>query len=251
MTARSCVAESRASISRRSFLTTASSLALAATTGWPAFAAMGPNDKFDLLIKGGEVLDPEPDAARQARHRHPLRRDRSDREPTFPPARAQRVLDACGKLVTPGLIDLHCARLSVRLGDRHSGRRAGRASVHHDVSCRPATPAPTTSRRSAATSCRSTRTRLYAFVHIANRRPGAAFRCPSSTTSTSRRSTMAAQGRRRERRHGARRQGAHVRERDRQARPRAAQARDRGLRAVGRPAARSCATSAASRHRRP
>ena len=41
-------------LSRRDFLTTAASLALSA----PAFAAMGPNDKFDLVIKGGDVLDP-------------------------------------------------------------------------------------------------------------------------------------------------------------------------------------------------
>ena len=34
-------------------------LALSAgLAGGPALAAMGPNDKFDLLVKGGEVLDP-------------------------------------------------------------------------------------------------------------------------------------------------------------------------------------------------
>ena len=49
--------------SRRQFLASAAStsvLALAASSpfGSSAFAAMGPNDKFDLVIKGGEVLDP-------------------------------------------------------------------------------------------------------------------------------------------------------------------------------------------------
>ena len=44
-------------LSRREFVTTASSAALAAASA-PAFAAMGPNDKFDLVIKGGDVLDP-------------------------------------------------------------------------------------------------------------------------------------------------------------------------------------------------
>ena len=43
--------------SRRDFLSLSGSVAVAALAG-PASAAMGPNDKFDLVIKGGEVLDP-------------------------------------------------------------------------------------------------------------------------------------------------------------------------------------------------
>src|SRR5882762_3032516 len=47
--------------SRREFLTRSSSL-LALTTSslkaGVATAAMGPNDKFDLVVKGGDVLDP-------------------------------------------------------------------------------------------------------------------------------------------------------------------------------------------------
>ena len=43
--------------SRRHFLQATGSAAVAAMTG-PASAAMGPNDKFDLVIKGGDVLDP-------------------------------------------------------------------------------------------------------------------------------------------------------------------------------------------------
>ena len=50
--------------SRRDFLVTAGSFALAAAAGAPARAAMGPNDKFDLVIKGGDVLDPSQIAAR-------------------------------------------------------------------------------------------------------------------------------------------------------------------------------------------
>ena len=42
-------------VSRRDFLSLAGSFALAA--GSPARAAMGPDDKFDLLIKGADVLD--------------------------------------------------------------------------------------------------------------------------------------------------------------------------------------------------
>src|SRR5881628_2787549 len=43
--------------SRRDFLSLSGSAAVAAISG-PACAAMGPNDKFDLVIKGGDVLDP-------------------------------------------------------------------------------------------------------------------------------------------------------------------------------------------------
>lgn len=46
------------STTRRQFLATAGSFALAAVGKGPAGAAMGPNDKFDLVIKGGDVLDP-------------------------------------------------------------------------------------------------------------------------------------------------------------------------------------------------
>ena len=45
--------------SRRQFLShSASALALAATglASRGAMAAMGPNDKFDLVVKGGEIL---------------------------------------------------------------------------------------------------------------------------------------------------------------------------------------------------
>ena len=42
---------------RRQFL---GSIAALSATGYglQSFAAIGPNDKFDLLIKGGDVLDP-------------------------------------------------------------------------------------------------------------------------------------------------------------------------------------------------
>src|SRR5258708_10889902 len=61
---------------------------------------------FDLVIKGGDVLDPS--------QRLRGRRDIGIRfgmiealEADIPAERAQRVLDATGKLVTPGLVDLH------------------------------------------------------------------------------------------------------------------------------------------------
>ena len=43
--------------SRRDFLSLTGSAAVAGIAG-RANAAMGPNDKFDLVIKGGDVLDP-------------------------------------------------------------------------------------------------------------------------------------------------------------------------------------------------
>jgi dihydroorotase len=90
-------------LTRRHLL--ASSLAVAACP-MIARAAMGPNDKFDLLIRNANVLDPSQNLSGL--------RDIGIRfgqieaiEATIAPERAQRVLDAGGKLVTPGLIDLH------------------------------------------------------------------------------------------------------------------------------------------------
>ena len=51
-------AKSHHESSRREFLAGTGSFALAAAIGGPARAAMGPNDKFDLLIKGADALDP-------------------------------------------------------------------------------------------------------------------------------------------------------------------------------------------------
>src|SRR5262252_4323743 len=92
--------------SRRRFLTGAASFTLVATAQ-PTFAAVGPDDKFDLVIKGGDVLDPSQSLRG--------RRDIGIRygvieavEPDIPATRALRLIDAAGKLVTPGLVDLHC-----------------------------------------------------------------------------------------------------------------------------------------------
>src|SRR3989441_9545540 len=91
--------------SRRNFLVTAGSFALA--LGGSARAAIGPDDKFDLLIKGGDVLDPSQSlrGKRDIGIRYGLI---EAVEADIPAERALRVLDASGKLVTPGLIDLHC-----------------------------------------------------------------------------------------------------------------------------------------------
>jgi len=152
-------------LSRRAFLASTASLAVTAgITG--THAAMGPNDKFDLLIKGGDVLDPSQSLRG--------RRDIGIRfgvieavEPDIAEARALRVINASGKLVTPGLVDLHshvypygsaigipadesvvnqCATTCVSAGDAGANNFA--AFRRFIVG--------------------QTRTRLYAFVHIAN-----------------------------------------------------------------------------------
>jgi dihydroorotase len=129
-------------------------------------AAMGPNDKFDLVIKGGEVLDPS--------QKLRAKRDIGIRfgvveavEADIPPARALRVLNAGGKLVTPGLIDLHAhvfpygsaigipADELVPFQATTTTVSAGDAGAHNFAIFR---------RHIVA----QTRTRLYAFVHIAN-----------------------------------------------------------------------------------
>jgi dihydroorotase len=152
-------------VSRRDFLATAGSFALAATAG-PARAAMGPDDKFDLLIKGGDVLDPSQSlrGKRDIGIRYGLI---EAVEADIPAARALRVLEANGKLVTPGLVDLHshvfpygsaigipadelvahqCTTTCVSAGDAGANNFA--AFRRYIVA--------------------QTRTRLYAFVHIAN-----------------------------------------------------------------------------------
>src|SRR3954452_1572617 len=97
-------------ISRRDLLQGSATLALAACGAMhaaPALATMGPDDKFDLVIKGGDVLDPSQSlrGKRDIGIRYGLI---EAVEADIPAARALRVLDAGGKLVTPGLVDLHC-----------------------------------------------------------------------------------------------------------------------------------------------
>ena len=71
-----------------------------------ATAPFGPADKFDLVVKGGDILDPSQSLR--------ARRDIGIRnaviaaiEPDIPAERAKQILDVQGKLVTPGLIDFH------------------------------------------------------------------------------------------------------------------------------------------------
>jgi dihydroorotase len=154
------------SIKRRRIVAGMGAAVAAAMTGFAARAAMGPNDKFDLLIKGGEVLDPSQGlrAKRDIGMRYGLV---EAIESDIPAARAARVLDATGRLVVPGLIDLHShvfpygsgigipADELVPFQGTTTAVSAGDAGANNFAVFR---------RHIVA----QTRTRLYAFVHIAN-----------------------------------------------------------------------------------
>src|SRR5437867_2281844 len=153
--------------SRRQFLARSASLfALTGLGSGAAVAAMGPNDKFDLVVKGGEVLDPSQNLR--------ARRDIGIRfgviealEADIPADKALKVLSASGTLVTPGLIGLHAhvfpygsgigipADELVPFQATTTLVSAGDAGANNLAAFRRAIVG-------------QTRSRLYAFVHIAN-----------------------------------------------------------------------------------
>jgi len=129
-------------------------------------AAMGPQDKFDLLIKGGEVFDPTQNL--RAKRDIGMRFGKIEAlEADIPASRALRVLDASGRLVLPGLVDLHShvypygSALGIPADELvpYQGTTtmvsAGDAGANNFAAFRRYVQA-------------QTRTRLYAFVHIAN-----------------------------------------------------------------------------------
>jgi dihydroorotase len=158
-----------AGFSRRQFLALSGSAAAASMSGRfsnSASAAMGPNDKFDLVIKGGDVLDPS--QALRGKRDIGIRWGLVEAvEADIPAARALKTIDATGKLVTPGLIDLHChvypygsaigipADELVQFQGTTTVVSAGDAGVNNLAALR---------RYVVAQS----RARIYAFVHIAN-----------------------------------------------------------------------------------
>ena len=91
---------------RRRFLLALGAATAAGTLPWAARAAMGPNDKFDLLIKGGDVLDPS-QGLRGVRDIGIRNGVIEAVQADIPAERALKVLSATGRLVTPGLVDLH------------------------------------------------------------------------------------------------------------------------------------------------
>jgi dihydroorotase len=153
-------------VDRRRFILSIAASAAGFSLPAAVRAAMGPDDKFDVLIRGGEVLDPS----------QKLRgvRDIGIRngvveavESGIAPERALRVVEAKGKLVTPGLIDLHAhtypygSAIGIPADELIPSQgtttmvSAGDAGANNFAAFRRFIVA-------------STRTRLYAFVHIAN-----------------------------------------------------------------------------------
>jgi dihydroorotase len=129
-------------------------------------AAMGPQDKFDLLIKGGELLDPSQNL--RGKRDIGIRFGKIEAlENDIPLERALRILDASGKVILPGLVDLHShiypygSAIGIPADELipYQGTctmvSAGDAGANNFAAFRRYVRA-------------QTRTRLYAFVHIAN-----------------------------------------------------------------------------------
>lgn len=152
--------------SRRDFLAHSTASIAAIGVGGAARAAIGPNDKFDLIVKGGDVLDPSQNLKGK--------RDIGIRygvieaiEASIPAERALKVMDVSGKLVIPGLVDLHAhvypygsaigipADELIPFQATTTMVSAGDAGANNFAAFR-------------RYVVPQTRTRLYAFVHIAN-----------------------------------------------------------------------------------
>ena len=152
-------------LSRRQVLSLTGAAAAAAISR-NAVAAIGPNDKFDLVIRGGEVLDPSQSLR--------AKRDVGIRwgiieavDESIPAERALRTIDATGKLVMPGLVDLHChvypygsaigipADELVQFQGTTTVVSAGDAGVNNLAAL-------------GRFIVAQTRARIYAFLHIAN-----------------------------------------------------------------------------------
>ena len=217
-------------VSRRQFLSySASGLALAAAgaSGPAAFAAMGPNDKFDLVVKGGEVLDPSQNL--RARRDIGIRFGMIEAvEADIPADKALRVSERGRQARYAGPHRPARPRVPLRLRHRHSRRRAAVLPGHHDDRvgrrCRRqqfrGLPPPHRAADAHAALC----VRAYR-----QHRPGRLSRA-GALQHRFRPGRRCRQGGGGERRHRARREGAHVRERHRQARHRAVEAGDTGLR---------------------
>ncbi|HEY3180206.1 MAG TPA: amidohydrolase/deacetylase family metallohydrolase [Casimicrobiaceae bacterium] len=153
-------------IKRRRFMLGVSAAAAAGSLPAAVRAAMGSNDKFDLLIKGGDVLDPS-QRLRGVRDIGIRNGVIEAVQADIPVDRALKVLNAAGRLVTPGLVDLHAhafpygsaigipADELVPFQGTTTAVSAGDAGANNFAAFR-------------RFIVGSTRTRLYAFVHIAN-----------------------------------------------------------------------------------
>src|SRR6478672_170504 len=94
-----------------------------------AIAALGQQARYDLILKGGHVIDPKNGIDRVA--------DVAIRggkvaavEPNLPASAATKVIDASGLYVTPGLVDIH---VHVFWGTKHGVSADGDHSVQPDA----------------------------------------------------------------------------------------------------------------------
>ena len=127
-------------------------------------ATMGPTDKFDVVIKGGEVLDPS--QRLRAKLDIGIRYGRIEAlEAEIPAARANRVMVAAGRLVVPGLIDLHAHPFTSGIGIPADELVLYQGTTTA-VSAGDAGASTFATYRRFATG--QSRTRIFAFVHIAN-----------------------------------------------------------------------------------
>jgi dihydroorotase len=153
-------------ISRRAALLGAGAVATLSAGSGLVSAAMGPDDKFDLLIKGADILDPSQGlrGKRDIGIRYGLIEALAE---DIPAARSNRTLTATGKLAVPGLIDLHAhvfpygSAIGIPADELVANQAtttlvsAGDAGANNIAAFRRfIVPA--------------TRARLYAFVHVAN-----------------------------------------------------------------------------------
>jgi dihydroorotase len=154
--------------SRREFIAGAGAASFANVLGGSAFAqsTMAADDKFDLVLKGGEVIDPS--QSLRGKRDIGIRFGKIEAlEVDIPAARATRLMDVSNRILSPGLIDLHAhvypygSAIGIPADEliAHQGTTtcvsAGDAGANNFAAFR---------RHIAAQS----RTRLYAFVHIAN-----------------------------------------------------------------------------------
>jgi len=152
--------------SRRDFLRAASATSALASLPTAVRAAMGPNDKFDLVIKGGNLLDPSQklSGVRDIGIRYGMI---EAVEASIPAERAAKTINAAGKLVTPGLVDLHAHVFPYGSG---IGIPADEL-VQHQASTTAVSGGDAGANNFAAFRrfvVGTTRSRLFAFVHIAN-----------------------------------------------------------------------------------
>ena len=137
---------------RRQFLKAGTSLAVLGALPRAVQAAMGPNDKYDLLVRNANVLDPSQGLT--GKRDIGIRYGQIETiAPTIAAERGARVMDVGGKLVTPGLIDLHCHSYPYGSAIGIPADELVRTNARRPSSRR-ATPAPTTSPPTAASSCR-------------------------------------------------------------------------------------------------